>query len=275
MSSIAILDYKQDRTTLARKAGLDRFLVLIVGLLSAVLVLELAFHFFIAPKLVIDHIQVTADQGFPLTEAQVLAIAGLDQTEYYFSLNAAAVRSRLAAYPLVKDATVRKIFPNGLSISLQPRIPFAVSLVDSGSGSVPVAFDDQGVVIRVGESAIGRGNLPIISGVSIPAIQVGMRLPSELVAFLGELRQIKEQSPGLFAAISEVRFVRLGGSNFDVVLYPRDYHVRVRIGNTIDAHELSYIMMVLEVTARQGMINKVDELDFRTGQVIYKLKEGG
>jgi len=102
-----------------------------------------------------------------------------------------------------------------------------------------------------------------------------MRLPSELVAFLGELRQIKDQSPGLFAAISEIRFVRLGGSDFDVVLYPRDYHVRVQIGNTIDAHELSYIMMVLEVTARQGMINKVDELDFRTGQVIYKLKEGG
>jgi len=275
MSSIAILDYKQERTTPARKAGLDRLLVLIVGLLSTVLVLELVFHFFIAPKLVIDRIQIDAGQGFPLTEAQILAIAGLDQTEYYFSLNAAAVRSRLAAYPLVKEATVRKIFPNGLSITLQPRAPFAVSLVDSGSGSVPVAFDDQGVVIRMGDSAIGRGDLPIISGVSIPAIQIGMRLPSELVSFLGQMEQVKAESPGLFAAISEVRFVRLGGSDFDVVLYPRDYHVRVRIGNTIDAHELSYIMMVLEVTARQGMINKVDELDFRTGQVIYKLKEGG
>lgn len=275
MSSIAVLEYRQERTVRSRKPGLDRLFILVVGLLATILVLELAFHFFIAPKLVITRVEVQLGKGLPLTEQQVLAIAGLDQTEYYYSLNAAAVQARLAAYPLIKAVTVRKVFPNGLAISLIGRTPFVLALVGAAGSSVPVAFDEEGVAIQKGAGVVAGGNLPIISGVSIPSIQIGMRLPRELVAFLSDLHQIKESSPDLFAALSEIRFIRKSGTNFDAVLYPRDYHVRVLVGDSLDAQELSYIMMVLEVTARQGMIDKVDELDFRTGQVIYKLKEGG
>ena len=246
---------------------------MIIGLLSLVLALELLFHFVLAPRLVISHIQITADKGFALTDDQIVQVAGIGSGAYYFSVDPGVVKARLEAYPLIKSATVKKIFPSSVAITLSERLPFAVSLVDSPSGSIPIAFDEEGVVIQVGNS-VASYDMPVVSGVAIPQIQLGMRLPPELVAFLGQLSRIKSSDAKLFSLISEFKFVKTAGSDFDVVLYPSAYKIKVRIGPTIDERQLKYIMMMLDVVSKQGMTDKLDELDFRTGQVVYKLKEG-
>jgi len=274
MSSIAIPGYKLERTLPARRLNLNRFFLFVVAFLLFVLTLELVFHFVAEPKMLISRIEISAPPGFPLSDSQIVEMAGLDRGSYYFSLDSASIARKLDGYPVIQSAKVEKVFPNGVRITLTDRAPFAISLVDSASGTVPIAFDDQGVVIAVG-NALANMNLPVISGVAVPQIQIGMQLPHELAAFVHELALVKATAPSLVDAISEIKFVRTSGSDFDVLLYPAAYRVRVRIGSSIDEPLMKYIMMVLDVVSNQGMADKLAELDFRAGQVVYRLKEGG
>lgn len=58
-----------------------------------------------------------------------------------------------------------------------------------------------------------------------------------------------------------------------MLLFPAHRKVRVRIGTSIDEQLLTYIMMVLDVVSQQNMVDKLDEIDFRTGEVVYKIRE--
>lgn len=274
MSSIAVprSDYRRRRPA-AKRSALERLFVVIILFLSSVLVLELAFHFFVAPRLRIRNIELNVAKDFPLSEGEILQVAGLTGPTYYYSVSPSEVAARLDAYPAVKSAAVRRVFPNTLHISITERKPLVVALVNTGGATVPVAFDSSGVAVQVGRS-LSDHNLPIISGVTIPAIRAGMRMPHELVGFLKGLAKIQKSSPGLLAQISEIKFQRRSGGSFDAVLYPTNYRVPVIVGDQISVHELTYIMMVLDVVQKQGMSAKLADLDFRTGQVVYKLKGG-
>ena len=275
MSSIAIprSSYRRSRTSTSNNSALSRLFVVIIAFLVVVLITELLFHFLIAPKLLIRNVELNVGKDFPISNQQLLRAAGLTGPTYYYSVSTARIAADLEGYPIVKTATVRKVFPNGLRISITERKPLVMSLAEINGRTVPVAFDSDGVAVEVGDS-IGDYNMPIISGIAIPAIEPGMKLPRELVGFLASLQKIKDQAPLLMSQISEIRFERKGGTSFDAVLYPANYHVPVIIGNTIDAHQLKYILMVLDVVKKQGMVSSLQDLDFRTGQVVYKLKEG-
>ncbi len=275
MSSIAIprSEYRNSRRTASHGSGLNRLFGFIILFLAIVLVMELAFHFFVAPKLLIRNIELNVGRDFPISNKELLQAAGLTGPTYYYSVSTARIETNLGAYPLVKKVTVRKVFPNGLRISITERKPLVISLADIGGQTVPVAFDSEGVAVEVGES-VGDYDMPIISGVAIPTIKPGMKLPHELVGFLENLQTIKNDSPLLLSQISEIKFQRRSGTRFDAILYPSNYRVPVIIGDTISVHQLKYIMMVLDVVQKQGMTNTLQDLDFRTGQVVYKLKEG-
>ena len=61
-----------------------------------------------------------------LSAREVLHAAGIEERASLFSVDAEAVRERLLAMPLVREATVRKLFPDGLQIALVEREPFAL-----------------------------------------------------------------------------------------------------------------------------------------------------
>ena len=61
-----------------------------------------------------------------LTAREVLHAAGIDERASLFSVDAEAVREKLLAMPLVREATVRKLFPDGLQITLVEREPYAL-----------------------------------------------------------------------------------------------------------------------------------------------------
>lgn len=275
MSSIAIprSSYGDNHTSASCGSRLNRLFLFFIGFLIVVLVLELSFHFFVAPKLLIRHIELNVGKDFPISNEVLLQEAGLTGPVYYYSLSNSKIAANLTAYPLVKSATVRKIFPNTLRISITERKPLVISLVNHGGRTVPVAFDSEGVAMEIGR-AVTKYDMPVISGIAVPTIEPGMKLPSELVGFLADLQRIKDSSPLLYGQISEIKFERTTGTSFDTVLYPSNYRVPVVIGDTIDAHQLKYIFMVLDVVRKQGMSDKLADLDFRTGQVVYKLKEG-
>jgi cell division protein FtsQ len=70
--------------------------------------------------------QITISGIAQLTEAEVLAAAGISTKVSLAFLDAAEVRDRLERLPLVKSASVRKLYPNELVITLTEREPYAL-----------------------------------------------------------------------------------------------------------------------------------------------------
>jgi cell division protein FtsQ len=167
---------------------------------------------------------------------------------------------------------VSKEFPGRLHIVLEERLPLAYSLISSDSGMIPLVLDKHGVIFSVGRGSIPN-DLPVVSGVRFPEIREGMRLPDPVLPFLDQLHQLSLDAPQLFGLISEVKFEKRGLSDYDVVLYPRGYQTRVRIGREISAELLKYILVVLDVTRREGINSTLEELDFRSSRIVYRTRE--
>lgn len=70
--------------------------------------------------------QVTISGIAQLAEAEVLAAAGISAKVSLAFLDAADVRDRLERLPLIKSASVRKLYPTELVVTLTERDPFAL-----------------------------------------------------------------------------------------------------------------------------------------------------
>jgi cell division protein FtsQ len=244
----------------------------LIIVLFLVLVGEVIFQFILAPRMVITSVVIDAPRGFPMTNEQIMQAAGFTGTLGYFSIDTGAAESRLARVPRIAEAMVSKEFPGRLHIVLEERLPLAYSLISSDSGMIPLVLDKHGVIFSVGRGSIPN-DLPVVSGVRFPEIREGMRLPDPVLPFLDQLHQLSLDAPQLFGLISEVKFEKRGLSDYDVVLYPRGYQTRVRIGREISAELLKYILVVLDVTRREGINSTLEELDFRSSRIVYRTRE--
>jgi cell division protein FtsQ len=95
-----------------------------------------------------------------LSRDEVLAIAGVNGRTSLLFLDAAEARAKLKANPWIGDATVQKLFPDQLTITVRERVAFALW---QKSGDVSVIADDGTVL----ESFVTRAvvNLPFVVGI--------------------------------------------------------------------------------------------------------------
>jgi cell division protein FtsQ len=256
---------KQGADTAIRKVLWGVIIVLVI--FSAA---ELFFHFFIAPRILIKNIVISNDTG--LSEQEILRIAGISRKEYYFLINAAQMREKLMTHPLVKGAAVEKIFPNTLKLTLTGRVPLLVALVEYDNRTVPISIDEEGVVFQI-DQGVNNWNLPVLSGLKFQKLELGMRLPPEMLTFLQDFGRVSRRNPELQSLISEIKAVKTDSADFEYVIYPVNYAKGVLIGRRIDASILKYIFIALNLLDQEGMLHKVRDLDFRTGELVYKMKE--
>jgi cell division protein FtsQ len=272
--SEALLFGDPGRKSSRTEAVLSRLLWLAVVLLALFLVGELLFHLWLAPRLVVRNISIQSD--LPYTQAEVLAVAGIQGTPYYFSLQEQELRRRLAALPAVRQVQVRKSFPDTLRITLVGRRALSLLFYDAPGGgrdgSVPLAVDEQGVVFQLA-SSVADWDLPVISGVKFASAEMGMRLPESLRPFLQDLLALRTAEPELFRLISEIRLVPGSGSIREIVVYPVPYGVRLRFGPRLQGAGLRTAVVILDLLDKQGLSGRLQELDLRTGEVVYTLKE--
>ena len=105
----------------------------------------------------IDSISISGlDQ---LNKAEVLEAAGLSDRNSLLFLDAAEVRNRLRAVPLVRDVVVRKLFPDSLMLDLKER--GAVALWQKG-GQLSVVASDGVAIDTVHDSRFN--GLPFVVG---------------------------------------------------------------------------------------------------------------
>lgn len=250
---------------------LTRMLWIIICLLVLFFIAELIFHFIISPRLIIKNIIVKSD--ISLSEEEVMSIAGIGGKEYYFGLNPEEIQKKLEAYPLVKKAIVEKVFPDTLKLTLYGREALVIALAQIEGRSVPLVIDAEGVVFQIGLS-ISELDLPVISGLQFDDLKAGMELPGMLNPFFGEMKVLRDSYPNLFRLISEIRIIPKTGSSYELLLCPLTYSVKVRFGSGLSGGIFKNAVMILDLIEKQGFSDKVEEIDFRTGEVVYRIKEG-
>ncbi len=250
---------------------IERIFTGFIFLLLGIIIIELGFHFLIAPSVRINKIVISTESNFGYSDDYLLKIAGLDQSDTFFDINTVLIEKRLMLIPSVRSVSVKKVFPSIIRIDINSRVPVGLSLISTDNGIVPAVVDNEGVVYMTGYDLVSM-DLPVISGLDFPEIGTSMRMPRELCSFLEDMEAIKRSLPGLYGLISEIKFVRKGSMDYEVLLYPRNHKTRIRIGSSLDGEMLKYMIMVLEVISDQPGMDGLEEIDFRTGDVVYRIQ---
>lgn len=233
--------------------------------LTALCALVLLARFVGEPLTRISRVSVQSD--IPLADDQVLALSGLSGGEHWYDLSTALVERRLEASPLVRRAKVQKAFPNSLRLTVWGRQPAALILAQSGGRVIPVLVDGEGVVFKIGTTAT-EVDLPVVSGLSAGSIALGARLPREYAGLFADLQALRDRAPALFAQVSEVS-VPAGTASAELVLYLTSAGVPIRVRGSIDDVLVKNALMVADLLSRQGVLKDIQELDFRSGDVVY------
>jgi cell division protein FtsQ len=265
-----------DRATLEPDRLLSAFLIA-----AASLALIVVGVLLIPPTLRITRYEISGNAA--MTREDVLSAALIHDREYFFALDVDRVKAALAADPRVASATVSKLFPNGLKIALKERRAVAASLVALNGRSSAVCIDSEGVAFaEAGQDA--AISVPVLSGIRFEGFRLGTRLPSSLARLMASLGEIQAREPELLAAVSEIRVVTADPPATDIgsadaattelLIYPLNHRIPVRAGPSLDASMLRSIILVLDVLGTRGIAASVQEIDFRTGTVVYRSKEG-
>ena len=108
---------------------------------------------------------VTVSGATPMSEPRILAIAGIDASRSLPFFDVTEAKVRLEANPLIKQASVRKLYPNQVVIDIVERTPYAVwqkdgdvSAIAADGAPIDEVTDDRyaGLPFVVGEGADGR-----------------------------------------------------------------------------------------------------------------------
>ncbi|WP_422679897.1 cell division protein FtsQ/DivIB [Chelatococcus albus] len=105
----------------------------------------------------IDHVTISGIAE--LTESEVLAAAGISPKISLAFLDAAEVRRRLESVPMIREASVRKLYPSELSITLVEREPYALW---QRNGELFVIAADGTVIDLLNDARFA--NLPLVVG---------------------------------------------------------------------------------------------------------------
>jgi cell division protein FtsQ len=115
-----------------------------------------------------------------LNQTEVLDASGVSSRNSLLLLNAAEVRDRLKAVPLVRDVAVRKLFPNSLIFDITERKAAALWQKD---GQLSVVAADGVAIDQVRDSRFNT--LPFIVG---PGDNAHLKEFNDLIEAAGDLR---------------------------------------------------------------------------------------
>ncbi len=102
---------------------------------------------------------ITISGSRDLYESEILQAAGVSAKNSLIFLNAAEIRERLMKVPLVRDASVRKLYPDRLLLEITEREPFALWQKD---GAVMVISADGTAIEEVRDARFAE--LPFVVG---------------------------------------------------------------------------------------------------------------
>lgn len=275
------------------RARMRRVLKLVVATLLLMLVLEAVFLLLLAPRLHLTTVNVATDLA--LSDAEVLAMAGLAGDEQFFSLDAAAIEARLEQNLLVRDAVVSMRFPDTLRLDLAARTASAVLLAVEPDGSSRAALVDRdGLVFLAGVVPWGHQDavdVPALSGLAAELLRPGAHLPEPVRGVLEDLAALAASDPVLATLISEIRLVPIGApstaaalgaealvAGFDLLVFPIGFDTVLRFGPELSEGHLAEALVLLDLMrarSAEGAMAHFAELDLRGVSPVAVAGGGG
>jgi cell division protein FtsQ len=167
--------------------------------------------------------RIRAEGNRILTEREIMNIAGIPKNELLFALDLNAIRQRIEQHPSVRSASVNRDAPDGITITIDERVPVAAIALDR-----VLYIDAEGVVLPPG--AAGEApDLPVITGdlpagTCIPGKRVTAENVQEALEILTTARMIGDD---LYHLISEVHLDR----GKDIVLITAEAGVPIAFGH--------------------------------------------
>ncbi|GHU38484.1 cell division protein FtsQ [Spirochaetia bacterium] len=252
------------------KTGFEKIFKRILLVCSILLTAELVWLFVVTPCAPLSSVDIKTIDG--VTRNDVLAMAGITPRSSYMSVNVKEVEESLMRNPLISSAQVIKHFPEDVEIVLSGREPCAVSLASVNGKSIPLFYDKEGVIFKIGNKDVPNipSTVPLISGLQFGNIVIGTKLPEFLLPLLDDIEEVKTKSPELLSVISEIHVSKKTYDGFDLILYPAYNTVKIRLGADLKDETLRYMLLLLDVLKEKNL--HVDEIDFRTGTASYTVK---
>jgi len=207
-----------------------------------------------------------------ITREEILARAGFTPILTFASTDVNAMEKALQQIIPIESVRVFKRLPGRLQIIVQERQPVASAFVDLNGRTVPVLFDSQGVVYQIGSAKNNEflsDVLPVISGLEIRAPYLGERLPALYLPLLKEIERLKVSNPNLLKMISEIKINRKTFDNFDLILYPINKKISIRLSD-LNEERLQYNLLFIDLLSDE---NGIDSFDARSGIASYIPKE--
>lgn len=154
---------------------LRRATVLLIGILLAVL-LGLALRaFMLAPWFSMTRMTVTGSSSYDTQFHNALTLRANvlpTLTGNYFNVNLNAVRERFEALPWIRAASVQRVFPNGLVVTLTAHVPVARYGEQTNDEGVERLVNAQGEIFEASGGQIDTDDLPLLTGTLTEADRV-------------------------------------------------------------------------------------------------------
>lgn len=206
-------------------------------------------------------------------EAEVLEALALTPETNLVNADIPAMESRILANPKVASARIGRTFPDKLVVDLVERKAVACVLVTEDTGMRSIAIDEEGVAFAYMDSIASPGRLPILSGIRFERFAPGQRLPEYLRPLLRDIAELSQESPSLLEAFSEIKIEKISDSEAELLLFPSGKTAPVRMPARLTRAGLGSALLVLDILAGREGAEKIEEIDFRTGTIVYRTKE--
>ena len=265
---------EESRNDAPRKTenALKRFLVI-----AAIVIFGgLVWWVFVSPAMSPATVYVFSFQG--LDRGAVLHQANIGGGTTFISFNAAEAQQLLSSHPLVESARVVANFPDRISIHLEPRQAVAVSIARINGRMQPVHIDRHGVPFMTGGGGFGGMPvpcLPVVSGLhnDTLAIQLGTSFPEPILPLFSRIGAIMDTNPSIWQAISEINIAWNDNGTYDLVLFPVNSSIRLRMGGDINVANIYYALLMLDVVHHQFEGLAPSEIDVRSGIGVLATEE--
>jgi len=259
------------RRKVPRPKGSRRSGLTIAALVAASAALVLLSFLALPELLVVRAFEVKGNHR--LSAEELVAIAGIKPGLPLLSVDRGAAEARLRTEPAIKSVRLSLSPPDIVRIDVVERNPVAFVLVESEGRGCTVAVDASGLAYARRPVAEFAG-LPLLSGFRFADWRPGQGLPEFALPTLAALAAMEAADPALLSLFSEIRFERSAWGEVELVFYPLHFALPVRTGPRPDAPLLRSVVLVLDALATGRLASGGDELDFRTGTIVFRTKEG-
>lgn len=217
--------------------------------------------------------KVTVNGRSSMSEQEIVDALQLSPEVNLVNADLPSMEKRILSNPKVSAVRIRRGFPDRLVIDLAERTPVACVLVSDASGTRPIAIDVDGVAFAAMDEITTDRKVPILSGIRFENYKPGQRLPAFLHPLLSDIAALLDDNPSVLDAFSEIKIEKVSGADAELVLYPKGKNVPVRMPLRLTKANLGSALLVLDILSGRPDADMIQELDFRSGTIVYRTKE--